>query len=124
MRSKDDCSYKEYKEGAEDAFHLFEYNNWPVEHVTNYLTEEDWYGEGLIGTSAFMWYLSIAVREIELGCLEDRVLAQISFHIPLYDQGEYHDLEADEKELVDKDIAYIKAKVALIPVDKLKEAED
>ena len=49
---------------------------------------------------------------------------QISFHIPLYDTGEYHDLEADEKELVDQDVAYIKAKVALIPVDQLKKAED
>ena len=76
-----------------------------MEHVTNYLAEEDWYGDGLIGTSAFMWYLSVAVREIELNCLEDRVLAQISFHIPFYDKGEYHDLEQEEKEMVDKDVA-------------------
>ena len=55
---------------------------------------------------------------------EIRVRAQISFHIPLYDKGEYHDLEADEKELVDKGVAYIKAKVALIPVNQLKKVED
>lgn len=124
MRCKDDCTYKEYKEGAEDAFHLFEHDNWSAEHVTNYLAEDDWYGEGLIGTSAFMWYLSVAVREIELNCLEDRVLAQVSYHIPLYDQGEYHDLEPEEKEMVDKDLAYIKSKVSLIPPDQLRVEED
>ena len=123
MRCKDDCSYKEYKEGAEDAFHLFEWNNWSAEQVTNYLTEEDWYGDGLIGTSAFMWYLSVAVREIELNCLEDRVLAQISYHIQIYDQGEYHDLEPEEKEMVDKDVTFIKSKVTLIPVDQLETVE-
>ena len=124
MRRKDDCMYKEYKEGAEDAFHLFEHDNWPAEHVTNYLVEEDWYGDGLIGTSAFMWYLSVAVREIELNCLEDRVLAEVSYHIPLYDNGDYHDLEPAEKEMVDKDVKYIKSKVALIPADQLKEIEE
>lgn len=123
MRVKDDCTYAEYKDNALGAFHLFEHDNWPAEHVTNYLTEDDWYGDGLIGTSAFMWYLSIAAREIELECLEDRVLAQVSYHIPLYDKGDYHDLEPAEKEMVDKDVEFIKSRVTLIPVDKLKEEE-
>lgn len=124
MRCKDDCSYKEYKEGAEDAFHLFEYDNWPAEHVTNYLAENDWYGEGLIGTSAFLWYISIATRELELNCLEDRVLAQISYHIPLYSNGDYRDLEPEEKKLVDKDVVFIKSKVSLIPRDQLEAVEE
>ena len=123
MRCKEDCNYREYKDGAEDAFRLFEIDNWPAEHVTNYLTEDDWYRDGLIGTSAFMWYLAVATREVELNCLEERVLAQISYHIPLYDQGEYHDLEPEEKELVDKDIAYIKSKVLLIPKEQLKAVD-
>ena len=124
MRVKDDCTYAEYKDNALGAFHLFEHDNWPAEHVTNYLAEDDWHGDGLVGTSAFLWYISIATREVELGCLEDRVLAQISYHIPLYDNGDYHDLEPEEKELVDKDVEFIKSKVALIPVDQLKEIEE
>ena len=121
VRNKDDCTYAEYKEDVVGAFHLYEEDGWPAEHVTNYLAEDDWYGEGLIGTSAFLWYISIATREVELGCLEDRVLAQISYHIPLYDNGDYNDLEPEEKAMVDKDVDFIKSKVELIPVDQLKE---
>lgn len=124
MRIKDDLTYREYKEEMLGVFCQYEDFGATPEQVTNFLTHEDWTDEMEDTTSAFLWYISIAVRELELDILEDRVLAQISFHIPLYDQGEYHDLEADEKELVDQDVAYIKAKVALIPVDQLKKAED
>lgn len=124
MRIKDDCSYSEYKDNAIGAFHLYEQDNWPAEHVTNYLAEDDWYGDGLIDTSAFLWYLSIATREIELDCMEERVLCQISVHIPLYEGGKYQDLSEEEKELVDKDVAYIKSKISLIPADQLEEVED
>ena len=123
MRNKDDCTYVEYKEDVIGAIHLYEEDGWPAEHVTNYMAEDDWYGDGLIGTSAFMWYISIAVKELELNCLEDRVLCEISYHIPLYEQGEYQDLSQEEKQLLDKDVEYIKAHVTLIPADQLKEAE-
>ena len=124
MRVKDDCTYAEYKDNALGAFHLFEHDNWSAEHVTNYLAEDDWYGDGLVGNSAFLWYISIATRELELDCLEERVLAQISYHIPLYDKGDYHDLNPEEKKLGDKDVKFIKSNVRLIPVDQLKEEKD
>lgn len=124
MRIKDDCSYSEYKDNALGAFHLYELDNWPAEHVTNYLAEDDWYGEGLIDTSAFLWYLSIAVREVELDCMEERVLCQISIHIPLYEGGQYRDLSAEGKSLVDKDVAYIKSKISLIPADQIEKVEE
>ena len=123
MRIKNDCTYSEYKDNALGAFHQYEHFGATSEQVTNYLAEDDWRGEGLKGTSAFLWYLSVATREVELDCLEERVLCEISFHIPLYEQGEYHDLADDEKELVDKDIAYIKSKVLLIPKEQLKAVD-
>ena len=122
MRVKGDKAYQDYKDGAVDAFHLYELGNYTPEDVTDWMTDED--NAYLVGTSLFLWLISIAVREIELNILEERVLCNVSYHIPLYDQGEYHDLEADEKELVDKDVAFIKANVTLIPVDQLKEVED
>ena len=71
-------------------------DNYTPEDVTDWMTDED--NMYLVGTSLFLWLISIAVREIELNILEERVLCNVSYHIPLYDQGEYHDLEADEKE--------------------------
>lgn len=59
-----------------------------------------------------------------LNILEDRVLCQASFHIPLYDKGEYHDMDSEEKKLIDKDIAFIKSKVQLIPKNRLKKVEE
>ena len=86
------------------------------------MTDED--NEYLEGTSLFLWIISITVREIELNILEDRVLCQASFHIPLYDKGEYHDMDSEEKKLIDKDIAFIKSKVQLIPKNRLKKVEE
>lgn len=122
LRIKDDLTYNEYKEEMTSAFGQYEKYGATPEQVTNFLTHEDWNDEMYNTTSAFLWYVAMAVREIELGILEERVRAQISYHIPLYDQGKYHDLDLDEKELLGKDIAYIKTKVNLIPVDQLKEA--
>ncbi|MBR0342264.1 MAG: hypothetical protein IJH64_08470 [Oscillospiraceae bacterium] len=121
MRIKDDCTYLEYKEAVTDAFHLYEEDGFLPEQVTDYLEDEDWTSEMKGTTSAFMWFVSIAVREIELGILEDRVLAQISFHIPLYEQGEYHDLDFDEKDLLEKDLKYIRTNIKLIPKNELKK---
>ena len=122
MRIKDDISYQEYKEGAVNAFHLYELGDYTPEDVTNWMTDED--NEYLEGTSLFLWIISITVREIELNILEDRVLCQASFHIPLYDKGEYHNIDSEEKKLVDKDITFIKSKVQLIPKNRLKEVEE
>ena len=123
MRVKDDLTYAEYKNEMLSVFGQYERFGATSEQVTNFLTHEDWTNEMNGTTSAFLWFISIAVRELELGILEDRVLAQISYHIPLYDKGDYHDLLPEEKEMVDKDVKFIKSKVALIPVDQLKKAE-
>ncbi len=123
MRVNEDLTYTEYKEEMLSVFGQYERFGATPEQVTNFLTHEDWTDEMSGTTSAFLWFVSIAVRELELEILEDRVLAQISYHIPLYDQGEYHDLEPEEKVLVDKDLAFIKSNVTLSPVDQLKESE-
>jgi len=56
--------------------------------------------------------------------MEERVICQISIHIPLYEGRQYRDLSAEEKSLVDKDVEYIKSIVSLISADQIKEVED
>lgn len=124
MRISNDLTYQEYKEEMAGAFCQFEKYGATPAQVTNFLTHEDWDSEMEGTTSAYLWYLAIAVRELELDILEDRVLAQISFHIPFYDQGDYHDLDPKEKELVDADVTFVKSKVSLIPRDQLEAAEE
>ena len=53
--------------------------------------------------------------------LEERVLEQLSYHIPRYEMGKYNDTTPEERELLEKDIALIRSKVELW---KLKSYED
>lgn len=122
MRIKDDCTYAEYKDGVMGAFHLYECDHSSPEEVTNYWVFEDWTDEMENTTSGFLWFLSIAVREIELGILEERVLYQLSHYMPAYDQGEFNDLTTEEKEMVNKDVEFVKQNAKLIPIDELQLA--
>lgn len=122
MRIQDDCTYQEYKEGVKGAFHLFEINGFSPEEVTDYWVHEDWSSDMNDTTSGFMWFLSVAVREIELGILEERVLCQLSHYMHKYDNGEFNDLDPEERESVDRDVEYVKHKVKIIPEDILQLA--
>lgn len=124
MRIKDDCTYAEYKDGVIGAFHLYEGGYFSPEEVTNYWASEDWTDDMDNTTSGFLWFLSLAVREIELGVLEERVICQLSVYIPSYDKGEFDDLAPEEEDMVKKDVRFIKSKVALIPTDQLNKVEE
>ena len=119
MRAEDDLTYQEYKESVSDYMHRINRSGWTVQEVTDWMTEND--NELLIGTSEALWIISIGAYEVEHDILEERVLEQLSYHIPRYEMGKYSDITPEEKELLEKDIAFIKSKVELW---KLKSYDD
>lgn len=119
MRAEDDLTYQEYKEGVEDAMSLIKHSGWTPRQVTDWMTEEN--NDMLIGTSEALWIISIGAYEVEHDILEERVLEQLSYHIPRYEMGKYNDITPEERELLEKDIAFIRSKVELW---KLKSYDD
>ena len=119
MRAEDDLTYQEYKEGVEDAMRYIKNHGWTARQVTDRMTDED--NDLLIGTSEALWIISIGAYEVEHDILEKRVLEQLSYHIPRYEMGKYNDITPEERELLEKDIAFIRSKVELW---KLKNYED
>lgn len=111
MRAQNDLTYQEYKEGVFGAMLLMELRGCTAEEVTDYMTDED--NDLLVGTSEALWIISIGAYEVEHNILEERVLEQLSYHIPRYEMGKYSDITEEEKELLEKDIAFIKSKVTL-----------
>ena len=103
----------------DDAMRFMEHSGWTVRQVTDRMTDED--NELLIGTSEALWIISIGAYEVEHDILEERVLEQLSYHIPRYEMGKYNDTTPEERELLEKDIALIRSKVELW---KLKSYED
>lgn len=122
MRARDDLTYQEYKEGVNDAFiGLGKRGRETAEDITNRMTDED--NELLIGTSLALWIISIGTYEIKHDLLEDRVLEQLSYHIPRYEMGKYQDITDEERELLEEDIRFIKSKVQLIRVRSYEDDE-
>lgn len=111
MRGVDDLTYQEYKEDVEDAMRFMEHSRWTGEQCTDRMTEED--NELLIGTSEVLGVIAIGVYEVEHDILEERVLEQFSYHIPRYENGKYNNITKEEKDLLEKDIVYIRSKVEL-----------
>ena len=70
-------------------------SGWTVRQVTDRMTDED--NELLIGTSEALWIISIGAYEVEHDILEERVLEQLSYHIPLYEMGKYNDITPEER---------------------------
>lgn len=120
MRTVNDCTYEEYKEGVITAFNLWKNDPeyWYPEHVTNYMLDEEYENSDetpLVGASEFLFFLSIGEFEIRNGILEERIANGLGFHIYRYENmGRYKsDLTDDEIAEVEKDIAYIKSKIRL-----------
>ena len=110
-RAKDDLTYQEYKDNVLDYMMHYERLGWEARQVTDWMTEED--NDLLVGTSEALWIISIGAYEVEHGILEERVLEQLSYHIPRYEMGKYNDITPEERELLEKDIAFIRSKVEL-----------
>lgn len=119
MRMPDDYTYQEYKDSSADAFNLLELNpkDWKPENVTDWLMIEDIEetDEPIIGTSRFLYFLSIGLCEVRRNILEYRIENALAYHIYRYENmGRYkEDLTPEEIKEVEKDIAYIKSKVKL-----------
>ena len=126
MRAKDDCTYKDYKDGVQDAFRLLGRSSYQTpEEVTNYIVDEDIESETAIGTSIALEIFAIGEYEIRYDLLEDRVLEQLSYHIPRFKMGKYdEDLTPEEHQQVEKDVDYILSKVKLYEDIDLSDDED
>ena len=119
MRAKDDIKYSEYKDGVRDAFSMLGDRGMEApEKITNYMADED--DDLLVGTSLALWIISIGEYEIRHDILEKRVHDQLCYHIPAYERGEYTDITPEEKEELEKDIAYIKSKIEMYEVHKVE----
>ena len=121
MRYDEGLTYKEYKEGVEDAMHLLGDKGYlTAKEVTDYMTDED--NDMLRGTSLALWIISIGEYEVRHNILEDRVLEQLSYHIPRFHAGRYTaDLSEEEYQQVKEDVEFIESRVTLY---KLKSYED
>lgn len=113
MRYDEGLTYQEYKDGVHDAMNLLGDKNYETaEKVTDYMTDED--NDMLRGTSLALWIISIGEYEVRHDILEERVLAQLSYHIPQFHAGKYTaDLSKEEYDQVKADVEYIESKVTL-----------
>lgn len=127
MRRIDDMTYQEYKEGVLNDFGLWEREPdvWTPEHCTNKMLDDEaeYADHPIVGTSVFLWFISLGEYEVRNNILEERVLLHLAYHIFRYENmGRYKsDLTLEEIKDVEKDIAYIKSKVEL---PELKTYED
>ena len=48
---------------------------------------------------------------MEHDILEERVLEQLSYHIPRYEMGKYNDITPEERGVLDEDCAFIRSKL-------------
>lgn len=125
VRVDPELSYQDYKDGVDECFWRLGCNeNWEkAENITDWMADED--DDLLItgSTSLALWIISIGEYEVRHDILEERVLAQLSYHIPQFQAGTYtEDLTEEEYEQVKKDVEYILSKVKLY--DKVEEISD
>lgn len=130
MRSFDDCTYEEYKEGVVEAFKFMKLDPecWEPNNVTNFLLAEELENsqyEPLIDATEFIWFLSIGEYEVRHNILEDRIADSLGYHIYRYENmGRYKaDLTAEEIKEVEEDIAYIKSKITLPTMNSYEDRD-
>lgn len=116
MRVEPELKYQDYVDGVHDSFNILGHKHYEkAENITDWMCDDD---DDLLvpnSTSLFMWLLSIGVYEVRHNILEDRIKEQLSYHIPRYHMGKYiDDLFTDEKELVERDVAYFEKHVQLL----------
>jgi hypothetical protein len=126
MRVDPELTYQDYKDGVIGAFHLLgRKGHETADTITDWLADED--DDLLIpnSTSLAIWIISIGEYEVRHNILEDRVLEQLSYHIPRFQMGKYvDDLSEEEYEQVKADIDYILSKVELIKLENLEDDEE
>lgn len=126
MRVDPEYIYREYKERVHDAFCILGRKGYETaDKITDWMTDDD--DDLLIpnSTSLAIWIISIGEYEIRHNILEDRVLEQLSYHIPRFQMGKYvDDLSEEEYEQVKADIDYILSKVELIKLENLEDDEE
>ena len=114
MRNKDDYNYTEWKDGAEDAFHMLRHH-WSAKECRSMFESQQNEAGGIIGSSKFLFVMAVVYWEVQLDVLEDLALDVASYYIYRFENmGRYRaDLTPEEIEEIEEDIAYIKSKVDL-----------
>lgn len=124
VRAKDDMSYQDYKDDATTSFRLHE-EGWNAFRITEYITATSADAGLAVGTSIALQIISIGEYEIRNNLLEDRVLEQLSYHIPRFMMGKYDDdLTPEEHQQIEKDVDFILSKVKLYDNIDLSDDED
>ncbi len=125
MRAWEDLTYQEFKEGVSDAMRRHWQDGWPVEQVVDNMVEEDSEADQFVGTSTALWIISLGAYEVEHAILEDRVLIELSYHIPRFHMGKYtDDLTEEEYEQVAEDVKFIESKVELYKLESYEDDEE
>lgn len=126
MRIDPEYVYSEYKDRVEGAFNILGTEGYKTpDKITDWMADDD--DDLLISnsTSLAIWIISIGEYEVRHNILEDRVLEQLSYHIPRFQMGKYvDDLSEEEYEQVKADIDYILSKVELIKLENLEDDEE
>ena len=126
MRVDPELTYQDYKDGVKDAFRLMDYKGHETaDTITDWMADDD--DDLLIpnSTSLAIWIISIGEYEVRHNILEDRVLEQLSYHIPRFQMGKYvDDLSEEEYKQVKEDVDYILSKVNLIKVRTLEDDKE
>ena len=126
MRVAPELTYQDYKESTADAFRLLgRKGHETADTITDWLTDEDDELLAPNSTSLALWIISIGEYEVRHDILEDRVLEQLSFHVPRLQMGKYvDDLSKEEYEQIKADIDYILSKIKLIKLKTYDDDED
>lgn len=129
MRTPNDCTYQEHKEGVAHGFSLWERNpeNWSVENVTDFLISEEYNvpKDPFTGATRFLFFVALGEYEIRKGILEERVLTALSYHIYRFENMNKYidDLEPEEIQAIKEDILYIKKNVRLPELETYEDME-
>lgn len=120
MRIDKELKYQDWIENAENYF-LDVHNLSDAEKAVGWSLDED---NDLLEDDAAdtcMWAITMCKQEILHDTLEERVQTTASWYIALYEKGTFsQDLSDAEKKLIEADIDFIKSKMEVYEVERIK----
>lgn len=114
MRPMDDETYIEYKLEIEAQFRNVD-KDFPPKMASSFVAELFISEPEDIDTVLGLMTIAIGEYELRHNIIEERIINSCAYHIYRYENmGRYKDdLQPDERELLEKDIEYIKSKLVL-----------
>ena len=120
MRIDKELTYHDWDENAEGYF-LDVHNMSEAENAVNWSLDED--NDLLVDDVAdtCMWAITICKQELLHDTLEERVQTMACWYIALYEKGLFgQDLTDEEKKQIEADIDFIKSKMEIYEVERIK----